>query len=122
MRGGNVQTADDFILAIRAFTKLGDYDMARKAVAELGKLPDQKAASLGRQLLNGWMTIAARFGSVQTLVILSMTYLLLIGPVGLVLAMGRSDPLAKRGLKSVESAWLDADTAKPDLERAKLLS
>jgi hypothetical protein len=83
---------------------------------------DQKAASLGRQLLNGWMTIAARFGSVQTLVILSMTYLLLIGPVGLVLAMGRSDPLAKRGLKSVESAWLDADTAKPDLERAKLLS
>jgi hypothetical protein len=83
---------------------------------------DQKAASLGRQLLNGWMTIAARFGSVQTLVILSMTYLLLIGPVGLVLAMGRSDPLAKRGLKVVESAWLDADTAKPDLERAKLLS
>jgi hypothetical protein len=83
---------------------------------------DQKAASLGRQLLNGWMTIAARFGSVQTLVILSMTYLLLIGPVGLVLAMGRSDPLAKRGLKAVESAWLDADTAKPDLERAKLLS
>jgi hypothetical protein len=68
------------------------------------------------------MTIAARFGSVQTLVILSMTYLLLIGPVGLVLAMGRNDPLAKRGLKSVESAWLDADTAKPDLERAKLLS
>jgi hypothetical protein len=68
------------------------------------------------------MTIAARFGSVQTLVILSMTYLLLIGPVGLVLAMGRSDPLAKRGLKSFESAWLDADTAKPDLERAKLLS
>jgi len=39
-----------------------------------------------------------------------------------VLAMGRSDPLAKRGLKVVESAWLDADTAKPDLERAKLLS
>jgi len=83
---------------------------------------DHKAASLGRRLLNGWMTIAARFGSVQTLVILSMTYLLLIGPVGLVLAIGRSDHLAKRGLKSAESAWLDADTAKPDLERAKLLS
>ena len=83
-------------------------------------MTDQKAPSLGRSLLNGWMAIAGRFGSVQTLMILSMTYLLLIGPVGLILAIGRSDPLAKRGLKAVESAWLDADTAKPDLERAKL--
>jgi hypothetical protein len=85
-------------------------------------MADEKAPSLGRSLLNGWMAIAGRFGSVQTLMILAMTYLLLIGPVGLILAIGRSDPLAKRGLKAVESAWLDADTAKPDLERAKLLS
>ena len=85
-------------------------------------MTDQKAPSLGRSLLNGWMVIAGRFGSVQTLMILAMTYLLLIGPVGLILAIGRNDPLAKRGLKAVESAWLDADTAKPDLERAKLLS
>ena len=85
-------------------------------------MKDEKAPSLGRRLLIGWMTIAGRFGSVQTLMILTMTYALLIGPVGLVLAIGRSDPLAKRGLRAVESAWLDADTAKPDLERAKLLS
>jgi hypothetical protein len=85
-------------------------------------MKDEKAPSLGRRLLNGWMTIAGRFGAVQTLMILTMTYVLLIGPVGLALAIGRSDPLAKRGLKAVESAWLDADTAKPDLERAKLLS
>ncbi len=85
-------------------------------------MTDEKAPSLGRSLLNGWMAIAGRFGSVQTLMILTMTYLLLIGPVGFILAIGRSDPLAKRGLKAVESAWLDADTAKPDLERAKLLS
>ncbi len=81
---------------------------------------DERAPSLGRRLLNGWMTIAGRFGSVQTLMILVMMYVLLIGPVGLALAIGRSDPLAKRGVKAVESAWLDADTAKPDLERAKL--
>ena len=85
-------------------------------------MTDQKPPSPGRQLLNGWMTIAGRFGSVQTLMILVMTYVLLIGPVGLALAIGRSDPLAKRGLRTIESAWLDADTAKPDLERAKLLS
>ena len=85
-------------------------------------MTDEKAPSLGRRLLDGWMAIAGRFGSVQTLMILVMTYGLLIGPVGLALAIGRSDLLAKRGLKAVESAWLDADTAKPDLERAKLLS
>jgi hypothetical protein len=68
------------------------------------------------------MAIAGRFGSVQTLMILVMMYVLLIGPVGLVLAIGRNDPLAKRGLRTIGSAWLDADTAKPDLERAKLLS
>ncbi len=85
-------------------------------------MTDEKAPSLGRRLLIGWATIAGRFGAVQTLMILSMTYVLLIGPVGLALAIGRSDPLAKRGLRAVESAWLEADTAKPDLERAKLLS
>jgi len=85
-------------------------------------MTDERAPSPGRRLINGWMTIAGRFGSVQTSMILTMTYVLLIGPVGLALAIGRSDPLAKRGLKAVESAWLDADTAKPDLERAKLLS
>jgi hypothetical protein len=83
---------------------------------------DKRAPSLGRRLENGWMAIAGRFGSVQTLMILVMMYVLLIGPVGFALAIGRSDPLAKRGLKAVESAWLEADTAKPDLERAKLLS
>ncbi len=83
-------------------------------------MTDERAPSLGRRLLNGWMTIAGRFGSVQTLLILVVTYVLLFGLGGLVLAIGRSDPLAKRGLKAAESAWLDADTAKPDLERAKL--
>ncbi len=83
---------------------------------------DQKTPSLNRRLLNGWMAIAGRFGSVQTLMLLVMTYGLLIGPIGLALAIGRSDLLDKRGLKAVGSAWLDADTAKPDLERAKLLS
>jgi hypothetical protein len=85
-------------------------------------MTDEKAPSLGRRLYHGWMAIAARFGFVQTLMILAMMYVLLIGPVGFVLAVFRNDPLAKRGLKSLESAWLDADTAKPDLERAKLLS
>jgi len=85
-------------------------------------MTDSTVPSLGRRLLNGWMVVAGRFGSVQTLMILVLTYALLIGPIGLALMIGRRDLLAKRGLRRVESAWLDADTAAPDLERAKLLS
>lgn len=85
-------------------------------------MTNDEAPSLGRRLLDGWMAVAGRFGSVQTSMILVLTYVLLIGPVGLAFAIARHDPLAKRGFKAPESAWLDADTAKPDLERAKLLS
>lgn len=78
--------------------------------------------SLGRRLLNGWMAIAVRFGFVQTTMLLFFFYVLLIGPVSLGLIVGRRDYLGRRGLGAEGSAWRDADTAAPDLERAKLLS
>ena len=61
--------------------------------------------SLGRRLLNGWMAIAGRFGYVQTLMILVFTYVIMIGPVALGLAVGRRDLLSKRGLRIRGSAW-----------------
>jgi predicted membrane-bound spermidine synthase len=75
-----------------------------------------------RLLLNGWMAIAGRFGFVQTLILLALSYILLIGPIWTVTSIARRDFLAKRGLGSKGSAWLEADTAAPDLERAKLQS
>jgi hypothetical protein len=78
--------------------------------------------SVGRRLKNGWMAIVGRFGFVQTLVLLGIIYVFVIGPVAIVMAIGRSDQLAKRGLRESGSAWNDADTAPPDLERAKRLS
>ena len=75
-----------------------------------------------RRLLSGWMAIASRFGFVQTLLLLALFYALLIGPTWAVTAIARRDFLAKRGLGAAGSVWLDADTAEPDLERAKLLS
>jgi hypothetical protein len=77
---------------------------------------------LHSRLFRGWMLITARFGFVQTLVILTLFYLFLIGPVALGAAIGRADFLQKRGLRQGPSAWNDADTAKPELERAKLAS
>jgi len=75
-----------------------------------------------RRLLNGWMAIVARFGFVQTLLLLLLLYVFMIGPVAIVMAIARQDQLSKRGLGDDGSAWFEADTAPPDLERAKLLS
>ena len=78
--------------------------------------------SIGRRLLGGWTAIAARFGFVQTLVILALVYAVVIGPVALVIGVTRRDLLGKRGLHAPESAWAQSESAEPDLERAKLLS
>ena len=82
----------------------------------------ETAVGPGRKLGRGWMAIVGRFGFCQTLVILALFYAVLIGPVALALALGRRDYLDKRSAREGGSAWREADTAKPDLERAKLLS
>ncbi len=75
-----------------------------------------------RRLRDGWTAIAGRFGFVQTLMLLVLIYTALFGPVGLAITLLRRDFLGKRGLREETSAWSDADTAPPDLERAKMLS
>jgi hypothetical protein len=75
-----------------------------------------------RRLFAGWMAITARFGFTQTLVILTLFYALLFGPVALVIALARRDLLERGGLRAGGTAWRDADSAPPDLERARLAS
>lgn len=75
-----------------------------------------------RRFTGGWMAIVARFGFAQTLVILTLFYALLLGPVALILGLARRDLLERRGLRAGGSAWRDADSAAPDLERARLAS
>jgi hypothetical protein len=75
---------------------------------------------LRRRLLNGWLVIAGRFGAVQTLLVLALFYLVLIGPVAVVMAVARRDRLDKRSPRGGGSAWRPADSAGADLERAKL--
>jgi hypothetical protein len=77
---------------------------------------------LWRTLLNGWMAIAGRFGGVQTLLILVLFYLILIGPISVIQVVSRRDQLDKRALWRKESAWQESDSGGNDLERAKLLS
>jgi len=75
--------------------------------------------SPARQLVEGWMQIAARFGEVQTLVLLGLIYALVIGPASLVARALGSDFLSKRGLGESGSAWREADTRPPILENVK---
>ena len=79
--------------------------------------------SLLRRLAAGWMRIVARFGEVQTLVLLTLFYALLIGPASMISSAARKDMLHKRALPEGEpSAWDEADTGGHDIERAKLQS
>jgi hypothetical protein len=74
---------------------------------------------LGRRLYQGWLLIAAHFGEIQTLVIVAVVYLFVLGPLATGAAAARRDLLAKRGFGETRSAWTPADTvSSPDLERA----
>jgi hypothetical protein len=66
-----------------------------------------------------WLAIAARFGHVQTLLILAIFYAFILGPISLGIAISRGDLLAKRGMWTSGSTWRKADSARPDLERAR---
>lgn len=80
------------------------------------------SGSLGRRLLAGWTIVAGHFGAVQTLVILGLFYFVLIGPLALVSAIGHRDYLSKQRLARDATGWWTADSAEPDLERARLTS
>ena len=78
--------------------------------------------SLWRRLYEGWLLIAAHFGEVQTLIVVTLVYGLVMGPVALGAAALRRDLLHKRRLWTEDSAWNEADSAShPDLERARRL-
>ena len=82
-------------------------------------MSEAKSKPFYRRLYEGWLVIAGHFGEVQTTVILFFSYVFAIGPVALV--MGRKDLLHKKGLRAGDTAWNEADTTMPDLERAKRL-
>jgi hypothetical protein len=77
---------------------------------------------LGRRLYLGWLQLAAHFGEIQTLLIVCVVYVFVLGPMAVLAAITGRDLLAKRGFDAAASAWSDADSvSNPDLERAKRL-
>lgn len=78
--------------------------------------------SFFKRLYAGWLAVAGRFGHAQTNVILGIFYTFLIGPAALLSRLAGRDLLDKRHLGAGDTAWREADSSPPDLERAKLTS
>ncbi len=74
---------------------------------------------LARRLLDGWLEVVARFGEVQTLVLLGLIYGLVFGPASLVARSLGNDFLSKRRLREAGTAWQIADSRPHDLENVK---
>ena len=75
-----------------------------------------------RRLQQGWLELAGHFGEIQTLLIVCVVYLLVLGPISLVATLSGRDLLVKRGFDGPASAWLESDSvSSPDLARAKRL-
>ena len=76
----------------------------------------------GRRLQQGWLELAGHFGEIQTVLIVCVVYLFVIGPTALITTLTGRDLLAKRGFDGPASAWNEADSvSNPDLARAKRL-
>jgi hypothetical protein len=68
------------------------------------------------------MEVALRFGEVQTTLVVTLVYALVLGPMATAVGVARRDLLDKRSLHGPGSAWREADSVKtPDLERARRL-
>ena len=77
---------------------------------------------IGRRLYAGWLELAARFGEIQTNLIVCFVYVFVLGPMAIGATLLRRDLLAKRGFGEGTSAWCRADSvANPDIERARRL-
>lgn len=72
-----------------------------------------------RRLLEGWLEIVARFGEVQTLVLLGLIYALVFGPASAIARGLGNDFLSKRGLREAGSAWRATESRPPLLENVK---
>ena len=84
--------------------------------------PEARAPGLARRLQRGWLELAAHFGEIQTLLIVCVVYLFVLGPISLITIVSGRDLLVKRGFDAPASAWNESDSvSSPDLARAKRL-
>lgn len=73
-----------------------------------------------RNIWEGWKKFAHAFGRVQTAIILTLFYFLILVPAGALFRLFGWDPLLSRGFKSKKSSnWQVVQDKSPDLESMK---
>ena len=69
-----------------------------------------------KTLWSGWKRVAAKIAVVQTTIILTLLYVVMIGATALVAFLFRRDFLQKR-LKQQSTFWNSLEATTPDIER-----
>ncbi|MCB2230273.1 hypothetical protein KQH82_06120 [bacterium] len=70
-----------------------------------------------RQIWNGWMRFARVVGRVNTAVLLTLFYFLILSPLGAVMRLFGWDPLRTgRKARKAESNWQTVRDGSPDLD------
>ena len=71
------------------------------------------------RIKDGWMLFARALGRVNTIILLTLVYLVIIGPMALLARMFRKDLLQKKKHSMKTTYWLNRATNEPTLERHK---
>jgi hypothetical protein len=76
-----------------------------------------------KKLWEGWKRFAHAFGRVQTVILLSVFYILILCPLGLLFRLFGWDPLRSRPSRARRGTnWRDTTNGEPDLESMRRLS
>ena len=70
-----------------------------------------------KNIWEAWKRLAHKIGRVQTIILLTIFYFIIIVPLGSVFLVFSWDPLrVHRRSRKAQSNWLEVDTGEPDLE------
>jgi hypothetical protein len=68
---------------------------------------------------NGWLLFARILARVNTIILLTLIYVVIIGPMALILRILRKDPLQKKKNSLITSYWHERASSEPTIERHK---
>jgi hypothetical protein len=71
------------------------------------------------RIKNGWLLFARTLGRVSTIILLTLIYLLVIGPMALYVKILGKDLLQKKNYAAKTSYWRDRVSSEPTIERHK---
>jgi hypothetical protein len=72
-----------------------------------------------KKIKDGWMWFAKKLGWINTVVLLTIIYVIIIGPMALVIKIFRIDPLQRKQETGKKSYWRTRISSEPTLERHK---